>query len=252
MFVYQNASEAEVSWRTPNATAYQRSDGGNASISFDNGPEILLDYYNSSNTGTDGPLLVYSTGTLSPEQHTVRIKNLFDVRGTLNLGYGQLNVDRFVIIPVPGGATSMSTSPSATTIPSSTAVLTSSTQSSTAKPGGSNNHAGAIAGGVVGGMVGLALISLALFLVFRRGRRPGYTAPPMTENTGYPDSDRTGAALQYRKYKAPLGGSGPWIGTPYEFSVTRLSPNDPRIYPRPPAPGPSLFQSSQMGPTPEL
>ncbi|KAF9505119.1 hypothetical protein BS47DRAFT_1386039, partial [Hydnum rufescens UP504] len=130
--------------------AYQRSDGGNASISFDNGPEILLDYYNSSNTGTDGPLLVYSTGTLSPEQHTVRIKNLFDVRGTLNLGYGQLNVDRFVIIPVPGGATSTSTSPSATTILSSTAVLTSSTQSSTAKPGGSNNHAGAIAGGWLG------------------------------------------------------------------------------------------------------
>ncbi|KAF9512637.1 hypothetical protein BS47DRAFT_1049182 [Hydnum rufescens UP504] len=95
MFVYQNASEAQVSWRTPNATqtfeywAYQRSDGGNASISFDNGPEILFDYYNSSNKGTDGPLLVYSTGTLSPEQHTVRIKNLFDVRGTLNLGYGE-------------------------------------------------------------------------------------------------------------------------------------------------------------------
>ncbi|KAF9512639.1 hypothetical protein BS47DRAFT_1382887 [Hydnum rufescens UP504] len=210
MFVFQNASDAEVSWRTPNATetfefwAFQRSDGGNASISFDNGPETVFDYYNSSGRGTDGPVLVYSTGNLSPAEHTVRIKNLFDVRGTLNRGYGQLNVDHFVIIPLSADVTSSSTSSAA---PSSTSspARTSSTQSSspTAKPGGSSNHTGAIAGGVAGGVVGLAVISLALFLFLRKRRRPGYTAPPMTENPGYPGSDTTGLTPEYWNTTSP-------------------------------------------------
>jgi len=97
-FVFQNASNAEVLWRTPNATqsfefwAFQRSDGGNASISFDAGPETVFDYYNQSSGQGEGPVLVYHTDSLSPQEHTVTIKNLFDARGTLNLGYGQLNV----------------------------------------------------------------------------------------------------------------------------------------------------------------
>ncbi|KAF9512635.1 hypothetical protein BS47DRAFT_1345224 [Hydnum rufescens UP504] len=214
MFVLHNSYEAKVRWTTP-GKAFQRSDGGNASISFDNGPATVFDYYNGTSNGSDGPVLVYSTDSLSPEQHTVSIKNLVDSRGTLYMGYGQLNVDHFFIIPV---------SPGATTIESST-----SSTSPTAKPGGSSNHVGAIAGGVGGGVAGLALISLALFLFLRRGRRRAVlhlSCPKIP-----------GATPEY--WNTPSPSSAPPIGRLYD-------PNDSRTYP------PPLTQSLHADPTPEL
>ncbi|KAF9517714.1 hypothetical protein BS47DRAFT_1389682 [Hydnum rufescens UP504] len=258
VFVFQNNNEAEFvdPWRShpPDATqtfeywAYQRSDGGNASISFDNGPATVFDYYNGTSNGTDGPVLVYSTYSLSPEEHTVSIKNLFDARGTLDLGYGEMNVDHFVITPVSPNPTSTSTSPSSTPV-SSSAAQTSSTQSSTptAKPGHSSNHVSAIAGGVAGGVVGLALISVALFIFLRRGRGQGSSAPLMTQDPGEPESGTTDAAPEHRDSTLPQG-SGPPIARLYELSIlyflSRSCPNPAMHFPS----FPSWVASVQMIP----
>lgn len=75
------------------------SDGGNATISFDNGPEHLVNYYNS--TPDDGhivPSIRFKATTLTPIQHTIRIKNVFDANGTINGGYGRLNVRLLLLV----------------------------------------------------------------------------------------------------------------------------------------------------------
>lgn len=86
---------------------------------------------------------------------------------TINvIGTGYVNIDYFQLFTVPGGITAPggnSTSPTSSTYPSSptTPPLTPSHSS--------NSDAGAIAGGVVGG-IGVVVIALILFFLWRRRR----------------------------------------------------------------------------------
>lgn len=69
--------------------AYQRSDGGQFSITVDGSAASTVDFYNKTSTGNDAPVLLYATNGLSSEVHSIKMTNLLDSR----VGkYGQLNV----------------------------------------------------------------------------------------------------------------------------------------------------------------
>lgn len=69
--------------------AYQRSDGGQFSVTVDGGASFTVDFYNKTSTGDDPPVLLYAATGLSNQTHTIQMTNLLDSR----VGkYGQLNV----------------------------------------------------------------------------------------------------------------------------------------------------------------
>ncbi|KAH7073425.1 acid protease [Auriculariales sp. MPI-PUGE-AT-0066] len=78
--------------------AWQRSDGGNATVSIDGGKPAVISYHNATSSGDDGPIKLYSKSGLANKIHTVVIKNVLDKRTN---SYGQLNVDSFWIRGVP-------------------------------------------------------------------------------------------------------------------------------------------------------
>jgi len=184
---------------------YQRSNGGLFSICFDCPPTYTLgdriDALNASTDGTEDPRLLYSKYDLSYAIHNLTIANLFDSRATINGngtsgGYGQMSLDRFVLISPSTPPTTSSALPSSTTASStsSTSASTSSSPSAAAVvPGGgqssgSSSNAGAIAGGVVGGIAGLAIIALLLwFFVFRKNRNQRNSVLDMNAEHGTND-----------------------------------------------------------------
>ncbi|KAF9515937.1 hypothetical protein BS47DRAFT_730530 [Hydnum rufescens UP504] len=162
VFSTKQTNLSAVNWTTPYPTVtfqwwgYQRSDGGNATVSIDDSLVQVVDYYNKSSPGTAFPVLLYSVASLSPAVHRIYIRNQFDARGTFGSGYGEINVDHFVVIPVDAATTSSAVSTSTSSSSSSSPSATTSSATPTPAVRSSNNHAGAIAGGVVGGVVGLA------------------------------------------------------------------------------------------------
>ncbi|EJU02505.1 hypothetical protein DACRYDRAFT_116180 [Dacryopinax primogenitus] len=164
--------------------AYQRSDGGLFSICFDCPATSTLgdriDALNTTADGSDPPRLLYSKDDLSYAFHNVTILNLFDSRATIggqhNGGYGQINMDRFLLI-TPSTPPSSSTSGDASNVTSPSSVAEGSTS-----PPSPRSNTRAIVGGVIGGIIGLAII-VALILLFlrfrRRNEKPGISPYPM-------------------------------------------------------------------------
>ncbi|KZT51858.1 hypothetical protein CALCODRAFT_558385 [Calocera cornea HHB12733] len=164
---------------------YQRPDGGLFSVCFDCPDEYTdtgdpINFLNASANATDSSVLLYSNYELSYGIHNVTISNLVDARATYEGnypgGYGQLSVDRFVLISLPNSTTTSDSSSSS--VPGTTRGVGASSESSltsaaaplqTSKP---SSYVGAIAGGVCGGIVALALNALLLwFLLFRAQNR---------------------------------------------------------------------------------
>lgn len=59
-------------------------------VSVDGGPQFTIDYYNeTSSSGVDPPVLLYTGLGLSLGIHTVVLTNILDTRFNL---YGQMNV----------------------------------------------------------------------------------------------------------------------------------------------------------------
>lgn len=66
-------------------------------MSIDGQSYGIIDYYNTSSNGTDGPFLLYSQTGLSNDVHTVNITNLYDPRVN---HYGQANVSNQSLLRV--------------------------------------------------------------------------------------------------------------------------------------------------------
>ncbi|KZT51859.1 hypothetical protein CALCODRAFT_521087 [Calocera cornea HHB12733] len=168
---------------------YQRSDGGLFSICFDCAPTSTLgdriDALNTSTNGTEPPRLLYSKYDLSYAVHNLTIANLFDQRATIgnatNGAYGQITMDRFVLISPATPPSSSSSTASTSSSPSSSESTSASTTGSPSSSVGagtsgstssSHSNAGAIAGGVIGGLAGLAaIIAIVLFCMLHRRKR---------------------------------------------------------------------------------
>jgi len=171
--------------------AYQRSDGGLFSICFDCPATSTLgdriDALNTSTNGTEPPRLLYSKYDLSYAIHNLTIANLFDSRATIlgatDGGYGQMTMDRFVIVsPLNPPSTSTTGSQSSTTSAASTTFSSSPSPSSDAGLGGnapSSSNTGAIVGGVVGG-VAVILIAVLCVLLYRSLQRRRQASEPQT------------------------------------------------------------------------
>ncbi|KZO94277.1 hypothetical protein CALVIDRAFT_600189 [Calocera viscosa TUFC12733] len=166
--------------------AYQRSDGGLFSICFDCPPTSTLgdriDALNTSTNGTEPPRLLYSKYDLSYAVHNVTIANLFDQRATINNAtngaYGQITMDRFVLItpatPPSSSAGAQSSTHSSGSTSASGSPSSSAAAGTSGSAGSSQSNTGAIAGGVIGGIAVIAIIAaLIFFFMRRRNQRPG-------------------------------------------------------------------------------
>ncbi|KZO94275.1 hypothetical protein CALVIDRAFT_565922 [Calocera viscosa TUFC12733] len=181
---------------------WQRSDGGLFSICFDCPPTYTLgdrvDALNTSTNGNEDPRLLYSKYDLSYAIHNLTIANLFDQRATIgnstNGGYGQMSLDRFVLITPSTPPTTSTTPPSSTSGTGSPSASPSSAAAGGGGQSGGSSNVGAIAGGVVGGVGGLALIALLLWFLFFRKRNAQGAVQDMAAEQGlntYEPKDET-------------------------------------------------------------
>ncbi|KAG7099914.1 hypothetical protein E1B28_001712 [Marasmius oreades] len=136
-----------------------------------------VDGLNSTDDGTNPPIVLYSRVFDSPGQHVVILTNQNDTRGT-PLGNSQLTIDRFdleiLIDDSPAVISTVTQDPSNPGPGTSTAPTATSSSSSSAP-------IGAIAGGAVGGFgAAVILIAIGLFCLRRRHRRRrmGGSIPP--------------------------------------------------------------------------
>ncbi|KZP00723.1 hypothetical protein CALVIDRAFT_552454 [Calocera viscosa TUFC12733] len=131
-------AQATATWTFPVAASgfvwygFQRSDAGLYQICFDcdgNNPiQATVDALNTTSTGSDPPIVLYST-SLDMGIHTVLISNLFDSR---HGSYGQITIDAFGLTGASGASGSGSTiSASTTSSTGSSSSTTSSSSSST-------------------------------------------------------------------------------------------------------------------------
>ncbi|KZT51861.1 hypothetical protein CALCODRAFT_503006 [Calocera cornea HHB12733] len=190
---------------------FQRSDGGLFSICFDCPPTYTLgdriDALNKSTNGNEPPRLLYSKYDLSYAIHNVTIANLFDSRATIDNSttgaYGQMSLDRFVLITPATPPTTSSSQASSTAGPTSASSSSPSSSPSAAAAGGngqsgsSGSNTGAIAGGVVGGVAALVIVALLLWFFFFRKRNQQVNTVDMNAEQGSGSYEpKDGSALE--------------------------------------------------------
>ncbi|KZO94276.1 hypothetical protein CALVIDRAFT_565923 [Calocera viscosa TUFC12733] len=178
---------------------YQRSDHGLASICFDCPGTFTggdrVDYLNTSTNGTENPRLLYSTYNLTYAIHNLTIANLFDSRitpSTTTGAYGEMNIDRFVLVSPATPPTSSATDSGTPTSTPGAAPTSGVGDTGTSS---SSSNAGAIAGGVVGGVAGLLIILALLWFFFWRKRRQTGTQQDMNGGE-HPFEPKDGSFVQ--------------------------------------------------------
>jgi len=159
---------------------WQRSDGGLFSICFDcaglDPRGDRFDALNASTNGSEDPRLLYSNYGLTYAIHNVTVVNTDDpwatIQNATDGGYGQMSLDRFVLVDPSSSATSSVASPTSAPKSSGSTSATSSASIGPVPAGGESsnrsNSVGAMAGGIAGGVVGLACIALLLWLLLSR------------------------------------------------------------------------------------
>ncbi|WWC91691.1 uncharacterized protein L201_006637 [Kwoniella dendrophila CBS 6074] len=137
-------------------------DYGNYSISIDNAPEQV---FNGTYFQLQAQTPLYTASNLTDGPHTLTMVNLGagPAGSFLDFDYAVVN----------------STIDPSGTHHNATGTNTTSSASGNDKSGGSSSNTGAIAGGVVGGVVGLALVAILAWFLFRRKNRnrEGYPYP---------------------------------------------------------------------------